>query len=293
MGRKKTIVGMLISWLINISIGVLIIFGALTFAGYKNVNLGQGLSVITKILTGHGQEAATIAKGMFNNETEQTNNTNTTPTNTQQSQYRPLQFSNSKQLVLGEYDNLGRATSSHIQLSYRDKPSEGREPYITYDPVGWHNYRFTYQKSDSSTSKAWLNNRGHLVGYLFSGLGSEGKNLVPLTRYVNAGTVADDKMDSSNPNGMLYYEIRLNNWLKKYPNNYLDYYVVPNYEGNNLIPSTITMYWTGFDRDGNQILVSLNEPGLSKSQELYSSVTLNNSSPNANINYADGTATQK
>ncbi|MFQ9790083.1 MAG: DNA/RNA non-specific endonuclease [Streptococcus salivarius] len=33
-------------------------------------------------------------------------------------------------------------------------------------------------------------NRGHLIGYQFSGLNSEIKNLVPMTRYLNAGTMS-------------------------------------------------------------------------------------------------------
>ena len=60
-------------------------------------------------------------------------------------------------------------------------------------------------------------NRGHLIGYQFSGLNSEIKNLVPMTRYLNAGTMSDSKTDANNPNGMLYYENALAKWLKKKP----------------------------------------------------------------------------
>ena len=33
-----------------------------------------------------------------------------------------------KQLVLGEFDSLGRATSAHIQLQDKDEPKKTREP---------------------------------------------------------------------------------------------------------------------------------------------------------------------
>lgn len=77
-------------------------------------------------------------------------------------------------------------------------------------------------------------NRGHLIGYQFSGLNSEIKNLVPMT---------------------------------------------------------VTLYWTSFDENGTQYGVELSEAGLATSDGNVSSVTLQNVSKNANINYLDGTAT--
>lgn len=133
-------------------------------------------------------------------------------------------------------------------------------------------------------------NRGHLIGYQFSGLNSEIKNLVPMTRYLNAGTMADSKTDTNNPNGMLYYENALAKWLKNNPNMYLDYCVVANYTDNELIPRTVTLYWTSFDENGTQYGVELSEKGLATSDGNVSSVTLQNVSKNANINYLDGTA---
>ena len=50
-----------------------------------------------------------------------------------------LPFTGNKQLVLGEFDHLGRATSAHIQLQDKDEPKQKREPRLTYNPVGWHN----------------------------------------------------------------------------------------------------------------------------------------------------------
>lgn len=55
-----------------------------------------------------------------------------------------LPFNGSKQIVLGEFDHLGRATSAHIQLQDKDEPKKRREPRIKYNPVGWHNYKISY-----------------------------------------------------------------------------------------------------------------------------------------------------
>lgn len=208
--------------------------------------------------------------------------------------YTPLKFSKKRQLVLGDFDNLGRATYGHIQLNSSQEPSNKRENKINFNPVGWHNYKFSYIDSQNGQKKkAWLMNRGHLIGYQFSGLNSEGKNIVPMTRYLNAGTISDKKMDKRNPYGMLFYEIALDNWLEKNPDNYLDYEVIPNYTGEELIPRTVTLYWTGFNKKGKQINVKLTNSGNATTKNLISSVRLDNSSENASIDYSTGMATTK
>ena len=112
-----------------------------------------------------------------------------------------------------------------------------------------------------------------------------------MTRYLNAGTMSDSKTDTNNPNGMLYYENALAKWLKKNQNMYLDYCVVANYTDNELVPRTVTLYWTSFDENGTQNGVELSEEGLTTKKKNVSSVTRQNVSKNANINYLDGTAT--
>ena len=75
-----------------------------------------------------------------------------------------LTFKNEKQLELGELDSKSRATYAHIQLKDSDEPKDKREAKLTFDPVGWHNYKFYF---GDGTKEAWLMNRGHLVGYQF------------------------------------------------------------------------------------------------------------------------------
>lgn len=207
--------------------------------------------------------------------------------------YQPLEFNGKKQLVLGELDNLNRATFAHIQLKDSDEPKVKREPRLYYNPVGWHNYNFKYLDDNGMFKKAWLMNRGHLIGYQFSGLNDEPKNLVPQTRFLNAGSMSNNKIESSNPKSMIFYEMKLDKWLENNPSYYLDYMVKPNYVDNGLLPTSVTLYFTGFNDSGTQIQVSLSDSGNVSYNGLVGSVTLDNISPNATINYLDGTAVAK
>ena len=197
-----------------------------------------------------------------------------------------LPFTGNKQLVLGEFDHLGRATSAHIQLQDKDEPKQKREPRLKHNPVGWHNYKIAY---GNKGKKAWLFHSGHLIGYQFSGLTNEGKNLVPLTAWINTGNYKGTA--DSNVEGMLYYEKRLDSWLATHPNYWLDYKVTPVYTGDELIPRQVTLQYVGIDRDGNLLPIHLSSPKESVDAYGITTVTLDNYSKNANIDYLKGTAT--
>ena len=246
--------------------------------------------------------ASFFGKGDISNKVENVtsilSNKTTVPTsvdeaasNKQNIEYEPLNFLGKRRLVLNELDSLGRATSAHIQLRDRDEPSDKRDSKINYDPVGWHNYKYKYISDDGDTKTAFLMNRGHLVGYQFSGLNSEPRNLVPQTRYLNAGTMDDREIDSNNPNSQIFYEQLLDRWLNENPDKWLDLKVVAIYQNEELIPRQIKMYWVGLDANGEQIKVELKKHGNESTSGLLTSVTLDNYSPNATINYLDGTAT--
>jgi len=196
-----------------------------------------------------------------------------------------LPFNGSKQLVLGDFDHLGRATSAHIQLQDKDEPKKKREPRLSYNPVGWHNYKIAY---GNKGKKAWLFHRGHLIGYQFSGLTNEGKNLVPLTAWTNTGNYKGTA--DSNVEGMLYYEKWLDSWLSTHPNYWLDYKVTPVYTGDELIPRQVTLQYVGIDRDGNLLPINLSSPKESVDAYGITTVTLDNYSKNATIDYLKGTA---
>lgn len=95
-----------------------------------------------------------------------------------------LVFTEKKQLAMGDLDTHKRATYSHIQLQNSDEPKKKRVARLKYNPAGWHNFKFYY---GNGSKQAWLMNRGHLIGYQFSGLNDEAKNLIPETAWMNAG----------------------------------------------------------------------------------------------------------
>ncbi len=196
-----------------------------------------------------------------------------------------LPFKNEKQLELGELDSKSRATGAHIQLKDSDEPTEKREPKISYNPVGWHNYKFFY---GDGKKEAWLMSRGHLVGYQFSGLNDEKKNLVPMTNWLNAGNYSGT--DDQNQSSMLYYENRLDSWLANHPNYYLDYKITPIYQKDELIPRQIELQYVGIDENGKLLEIKLGGGKEKIDQYSVTHVVLDNVSANAEINYLDGTA---
>ena len=196
-----------------------------------------------------------------------------------------LPFKNKKQLVLEELDSLSRAKGAHIQLKNSDEPKEKRNSKLTYDPVGWHNYKFFY---GDGTKEAWLMSRGHLIGYQFSGLNDEKRNLVPMTNWLNSGNYAG--IDDSNENSMIFYENKLDSWLATHPNDYLDYKVTPIYQDDELIPRQIELQYVGIDENGTLLEIKLGGTKEKVDQYSVTHVVLDNVSANAEINYLDGTA---
>ena len=196
-----------------------------------------------------------------------------------------LPFKNEKQLELGELDSKNRATGAHIQLKDSDEPTEKRDSKLTYDPVGWHNYKFFY---GDGREEAWLMSRGHLIGYQFSGLNDEKRNLVPMTNWLNAGKYSGT--DEYNQSSMLYYENRLDSWLANHPNYYLDYKVTPIYQKDELIPRQIELQYVGIDENGKLLEIKLESSKEKVDKYSVTHVILGNVSANAEINYLDGTA---
>ena len=196
-----------------------------------------------------------------------------------------LPFKSEKQLELGELDSKNRATGAHIQLKDRDEPTEKRDSKLTYDPVGWHNYKFFY---GDGREEAWLMSRGHLIGYQFSGLNDEKRNLVPMTNWLNAGNYSGT--DEHNQSSILYYENRLDSWLANHPNYYLDYKVTPIYQNDELIPRQIGLQYVGIDENGKLLEIKLESSKEKVDKYSVTHVVLDNVSANAEINYLDGTA---
>ena len=155
------------------------------------------------------------------------------------------------------------------------------------DPVGWHNYKMPIDDSGSG-KEAWLMNRGHLVGYQFSGLDNELRNLTPMTALLNTGSLSDK--DSANQTAMLFYENNLADWINAHPNDWLDYKVTPIYEGDELIPRKIELQYAGIKSDGTLMKISFGTKQENVDKDGVTHVTLDNISPNAKIDYATGNA---
>lgn len=194
-------------------------------------------------------------------------------------------YTNRRVFKMMPLDHLGRAQGSHIQLSRNQLPTIKRSPYLTIRPSGWHNYKF-YVNKNGRRYTSWLFNRGHLVGYQFCGINQAPGNMITQTAYVNQGGLTG--MDSYNPRGQLFYENRLRQWLNTHPQDKLDYIVMPVYRGNELVPRQIRFIYTGLTRNGNHLKINLG--GKNHVHASKTTLTLNNYSPVASIDYATGRA---
>lgn len=200
---------------------------------------------------------------------------------------QPLPFTKGKQWKLGDLDSNGRPTDAHIQLKFKDKPQSERNSRLEYNPPGWHNYKMSYKKDNGKIDKYWTFDRTHLVGYLFSGVNDEPKNLITGTVHLNRGT--GHGMNSHDEKSMLYYEMRLNQWLKNHPNYKLDYQVTPLYQKDELVPREVRLSYTGYKNNGKHIPINIGSSLETKGNHA-TVVTLPNEEPNLDINYKTGMA---
>ena len=131
-------------------------------------------------------------------------------------------------------------------------------------------------------------NRGHLVGYQFSGLNDELRNLTPMTAYLNTGSMTGT--DEKNPAGMLFYEEKLAAWLKQNKNAWLDYRVTPLYTDSELIPRQVELQYAGISANGRLIPIRFNTSLEEVNEDGTTRVILNNDAPNGILDYQTGLA---
>lgn len=200
---------------------------------------------------------------------------------------QPLPYQQKKIMKLAPLDDKQRPQDAHIQLSFSQKPKVNRNERLDYNPPGWHNYRFKYKKQDGSIGKYWAFNRSHLVGYLFSGLNDEPKNLITGTTELNKGS--ENGMNQSNDHSMLYYESHLNHWLQENPDAKLDYQVTPLYRNNEPVPRQVRLAYVGYDKHGKRIPISF---GTKEEQKGHNATValLDNKQSNIDIDYKTGRA---
>lgn len=276
------------------------------YASYNGISLGP-LSFITTIFRGNTKQIKQSAKDTKNkikeisdsttNSSSQQQSTSTSATISQEETvgettryYEALNyFGGEKRTYFPQRYPDGRADSGHAQLKSSAIPSKKQSSETIYNPKGWHDYRFKYE--DGSIKKANLMTKGHFIGYPLLDIDLDVDNMIPITHYLSVGTIKDNATDPDNPYSMLFYETALKNWLKEHEGYTLDYYAVANYTDDELIPRSVSLFWTGFDPNGKQVKIDLKDAGKATYKGITGSVTLLNVSKNAQINYATGEAT--
>ncbi len=209
------------------------------------------------------------------------------PNKTQAAFIKPWSYQEERKLSLLDLDNLGRAQGSHIQVKRSELPTEPRAPRLTVNPSGWHNYKIETTKNGKPYT-AWAFNRGHLVGYQFSGLNDEKRNLITETAYLNQGSTTG--MDDTNSKAMLYYENLLRKWINEHPRSKLDYAVIPLYYQDELVARKVLLSFVGVTPANRQTKIKLPISGL-KMKGKVTQVILDNDSPMLDIDYLTGAAT--
>lgn len=144
-------------------------------------------------------------------------------------------FPKTPQNVYGDDSNTHRPAPVKATITYNVvKKSIGRRQHFSRDPYGWpkRNPKVTFETS-TGTDKGFFWNRSHLIA---DSLGGDAipANSVPGTRTQNVG-------NRKHTGGMQYIERKCVDYLKKHRNVTLYYQVTPNYEGNNTIPTTVTV----------------------------------------------------
>lgn len=198
---------------------------------------------------------------------------------------KPMKYVNRRKFMVLPQDYQDRAMGAHIQVSKKELPTKIRNSYLPDNPTGWHNFAFIFNNRGKKT-KTYFYNRGHLVGYQFCGINDNPCNMITETQYVNQGGLI--KMNDNNPEGQLFYENRLRQWVNTHSKDRLDYSVVPVY-GNSqeLVPRDVYLTFVGYDRQHK--LMKIDMGGQTKYTGRIGHVLLKNYSPAGKINYQTGT----
>jgi DNA-entry nuclease len=162
-----------------------------------------------------------------------------------------------------EWDSLGRSGVAFANLCLETMPKEGeeREEISSIKNLsGWVQKRY-----DNLISDKYLYNRCHLIGWQLSAENANKENLITGTRYMNT-------------EGMLPFENKVSEYIRKNKTNHVLYRVTPIFEGNNLLASGVQMEAFSVEDNGKEIQFN---------------VYCYNVQPGITINYATGESYQK
>ena len=132
---------------------------------------------------------------------------------------------------LSSLDWLGRPQVADALLNQKLMPPSQKykaRERLTIQTPGYHAIKTGTNNTD------WLYNRSHLIGYQFTGLNNEAKNLITGTRQLNVDSRVNAK-------SMVTYETEIADYLHQSKNNYVRYQVAPFYKNVELVPRGVHM----------------------------------------------------
>ena len=149
-----------------------------------------------------------------------------------------------------ELDSLGRCgvVIACIGRELMPKADEERGSISSVTPSGWEQAKYDTKLVDGG----YLYNRAHLIGWQLTAENANERNLITGTRYFNV-------------DGMLPFENLVADYVKE-TGNHVMYRVTPDFEGNNLVATGVTMeaYSVEDNGDGIQFCVYVYnfQPGI-------------------------------
>ena len=135
-----------------------------------------------------------------------------------------------------KYSNLdekGRCGVAYANICKEIMPPNGdkRGDISSIKPTGWIQKKYNGE---------YLYNRCHLIGHQLSDEDANELNLITGTRYFNV-------------NGMLPFENKVADYIKRHRNNHVLYRVTPIFKGNNLIASGVQIEAYSVEDKGKEI----------------------------------------
>ena len=147
-----------------------------------------------------------------------------------------------------ELDSLDRCGVVMACVGRDLMPTDERGSISSVTPSGWVQAKYDTALVDGG----YLYNRAHLIGWQLTGENANERNLITGTRYFNV-------------EGMLPFENMVADYIKE-TGNHVMYRVTPDFQGNNLVATGVTMeaYSVEDDGDGVQFCVYVYnyQPGI-------------------------------
>lgn len=136
-----------------------------------------------------------------------------------------------------ELDSLGRCgvVMACIGRELMPKADEERGSISSVTPSGWEQAKYDTALVDGG----YLYNRAHLIGWQLTAENANERNLITGTRYFNV-------------DGMLPFENMVADYIKETGNHVL-YRVTPDFQGNNLVATGVTMEAYSVEDNGEGI----------------------------------------